>query len=113
MGPAAWAPFRPRDGPKQLAAAPVRAKGSATSTAAYALARGRHADMSWFARQREVRRDPRARAPWARTAMVLAVPPVETKAIPRAARDVANSTNPVLSETERSARRTGCKSVMN
>ncbi|MEN0063519.1 MAG: tRNA epoxyqueuosine(34) reductase QueG [Myxococcota bacterium] len=37
------------------------------------LARGRQADMHWFARQRETRRDPRARAPWARTAMVLAV----------------------------------------
>jgi len=37
------------------------------------LARGQQADMHWIARQREVRRDPRARAPWARTAMVLAV----------------------------------------
>ncbi|MEM6929157.1 MAG: tRNA epoxyqueuosine(34) reductase QueG [Myxococcota bacterium] len=37
------------------------------------LARGQQADMHWLARQREVRRDPRVRAPWARTAMVLAV----------------------------------------
>lgn len=37
------------------------------------LARGHQADMHWIARQREVRRDPRHRAPWARTAMVLAV----------------------------------------
>lgn len=37
------------------------------------LARGRHATMHWMARGRDPRVDPRARAAWARTALVLAV----------------------------------------
>lgn len=37
------------------------------------LARGAHADMHWLPRGREVRRDPRVRSPWARTAVVVAV----------------------------------------
>lgn len=37
------------------------------------LARGRHAAMHWLVRGRDARVDPRARSPWARTAMVLAV----------------------------------------
>jgi len=37
------------------------------------LARGRHADLHWMVRGRDVRVDVARRAPWARTAMVLAV----------------------------------------
>ena len=37
------------------------------------IARGHHAEMAWIARGREVRRDPRYRVPWARSALVLAV----------------------------------------
>src|SRR5687768_15620837 len=37
------------------------------------LARGRHATMHWLPRGRDPRVDPRIRAPWARTALVLAV----------------------------------------
>ena len=37
------------------------------------LAAGHHADMGWLPHGRDVRRDPRHRAPWARTAMILAV----------------------------------------
>ena len=37
------------------------------------LARGQHGDMHWFVSGRDVRRDPRHRSPWARTALVLAV----------------------------------------
>lgn len=37
------------------------------------LARGRGADLVWISRGREARRDPRARAPWARSALALAV----------------------------------------
>jgi epoxyqueuosine reductase len=37
------------------------------------LARGLHADLHWMARGRDVRVDVARRAPWARTAMVLAV----------------------------------------
>jgi epoxyqueuosine reductase len=37
------------------------------------LARGRHADQHWLVRGRDVRVDPRFRAPWAKTAVVLSV----------------------------------------
>lgn len=37
------------------------------------LARGRHADMGWLSRTRAVRVDPRQRAPWAKTALVLSI----------------------------------------
>lgn len=37
------------------------------------LMRGRCADMGWIARGRDVRADPRVRAPWARTAVALGV----------------------------------------
>ncbi|MBX2800131.1 MAG: tRNA epoxyqueuosine(34) reductase QueG [Myxococcales bacterium] len=37
------------------------------------VARGRHADMHWMPRGRDVRRDPRARAPWARSVLALGV----------------------------------------
>src|SRR3954451_23418270 len=45
------------------------------------------------------------------SASALCVPPVETRAIPRSLKPRAKSTRPVLSDTERSARVTGFRSL--